>query len=59
MNGTLSSVSPSGYPMVWPRGFSHSNEMDTFGFYGHAVAGDDDLIAEQLQSIIDKIMVSD
>ncbi len=34
----------------------HSRNMDTFGVYGHAIAGDEDLTAEQLQSIVDKVL---
>lgn len=35
----------------------HSKNMDTFGVYGHAVAGYEDIAADKLQSVIDKILL--
>lgn len=35
----------------------HSKNMDTFGVYGHAVAGYEDITADKLQSVIDKILL--
>lgn len=34
----------------------HSKNMDTFGVYGHALNGDEDVAAEMLQEIFDKII---
>ena len=34
----------------------HSRDMDTFGVYGHAVAGDDDFTSEKLQKIVEKVL---
>ena len=35
----------------------HSKNMDTFGVYGHALTGDEDIIADNLQDVFDKIIV--
>lgn len=34
----------------------HSRDMDTFGVYGHAVAGDDDFTSEELQKVVEKVL---
>ena len=35
----------------------HSKDMDTFGVYGHLLNGDEEIVAEELQKVFDKIIV--
>lgn len=35
----------------------HSKDMDTFGIYGHFLEGDNEIVADELQKVFDKIIV--
>lgn len=34
----------------------HSKDMDTFGVYGHALSGEDEIVAKQLQAVFEQVI---